>query len=261
LAFSFRNLFAPPSALPVRARPHLLAQTWPAVVYAVGDVHGCLAHLRALEALIVADAAEVAGEKWIVMLGDYVDRGPRSAEVLDHLMARPPAGFQRFCLAGNHEAMMLDFLAAPSAGSPWLTFGGVETLASYGIDAGAVNWNDTNRARAIIDSHIPVEHLDFLRKCPLYLALPGTLMVHAGIRPGIALERQQEADLLWIRQPFLGAELPDGERVVHGHTPAQEPVVTKSRLGIDTGAFATGVLTAARLSPHGHEFLRVSLPV
>ncbi len=260
MVFIFRNPFARANPPPLRAHPHLVAKTWPAAVYAIGDVHGCLAHLQALEALIVADAANIEGEKWIVMLGDYVDRGPNSAGVLDHLLAPPPPGFERFCLAGNHEAMMLDFLSAPAADNTWLSFGGIQTLTSYGI-ASSVNWSDTRRSRAIIESHVPAEHIDFLKKLALYLSLPGTVLVHAGIRPGVELERQLEADLLWIRQPFLDAQLPDGQRVVHGHTPSAQPVVTLSRLGIDTGAAATGVLTAVRLSPHDHEFLSVSLPV
>lgn len=257
LGTTFRRLFAPQPAPPARERPHLLSSTWPEALYAIGDVHGCLAQLQALERLIVADAQHIQGEKWIVMLGDYVDRGPNSAGVIDHLLANPPHGFQRFCMAGNHEAMMLDFLAAPSAGAPWLAYGGVETLASYGIDAQALNWNDRHAATALINSAIPSEHIEFMRTIPLYLLVPGALFVHAGIRPGVALDQQTEGDLLWIRAPFLDAARLGDLRVIHGHTPSAEPVVTPSRIGVDTGAYATGRLTAVRLQANSHAFLSV----
>jgi serine/threonine protein phosphatase 1 len=258
LTTAFRRLFPAPSARkPIRARPHLVADTWPAALYAVGDVHGCLAQLLQLERKIVADASATAGEKWIVMLGDYVDRGPDSAGVLDHLLARPPAGFQRFCLAGNHETMMLDFLSTPRPDAAWLEYGGIETLASYGLDIRAMNWHNSRATVAALASAIPEEHIDFIRKAPLYLSLPGTLMVHAGIRPGMPLEDQSEQDLLWIREPFLDAAMPEGPRVVHGHTPASEPVVTPFRIAVDTGAYATGRLTAAKLTPDSCSFISV----
>lgn len=255
---ALRRLFTPPEKPKlVRERPHLVATTWPAALYAVGDVHGCLAQLQALEQLIVDDAAGIEGEKWIVMLGDYVDRGPASAGVIDHLLARPPAGFQRFCLAGNHEAMMLDFLMSPHQDAPWLSFGGTETLGSYGIDIKALNWADSRSVAAALDSVMPAEHIDFIRKSPLYLSLPGLVLVHAGLRPDVPLDDQIEQDLLWIRAPFLDAVFPDGLRIIHGHTPGPEPVVTPSRICVDTGAYATGRLTAVNVQPHSYAFLSV----
>lgn len=232
-------------------RPHLSATAWPELVYAIGDVHGCLNELVELERLIVQDAASVAGEKWIVMLGDYVDRGPASAAILDRLCAAPPAGFSRICLAGNHETMMLKFLQSPSSDSDWLRFGGMETLASYGIDTVAFAKVPVVARHNLLGSHIPPEHVELLQSFALSLQLPGTVFVHAGLRPGVAVEQQTEADLLWIREPFLSDSAPWPFRVVHGHTPVAAPEIMPHRIGIDTGAFATGVLTALRLNVEG----------
>src|SRR5687768_13411836 len=116
------SLFGRTNTAPASAVPRLSAAERPALLYAIGDVHGCLDALKAVEARIVADAAGIPGEKWIVMLGDYVDRGPHSAQVLDHLTARPPAGFSRICLRGNHEEAMLDALEDPRAIDIWLGF-------------------------------------------------------------------------------------------------------------------------------------------
>lgn len=240
------NLFRQPA--PPAPRPHLSAADWPAVVYAVGDVHGCLDELRALDSNIAEDAAAIEGEKWIVMLGDYIDRGSNSAGVIDRLNAAPPAGFRRICLAGNHETMMLRFLDAPDPNDDWLKFGGQETLYSYGISLPAGNRLKRKQLKALLDSHIPREHIAFLRELPLTLSLPGTVFVHAGLRPGIdSVERQHEGDLLWIRDEFFDAPPTRDRLVVHGHTPAPEPVSLPGRICVDTGAFATGTLTAARL--------------
>ena len=241
-----RNLFGGRQpTTPGRSR--MVSDHWPAALYAIGDVHGCLRQLRELEQKIQADAAGVEGEKWIVQLGDLVDRGPDSAGVLEYVMARPSGGFRRICLAGNHEEMFGNFFASPSRRSSWLDFGGHETLESYGIDPLALRETTPHRTRTILDSHVPSEHIAFLAGLPVMVELPGMVLVHAGLRPGISLDRQADEDLMWIREPFLTAEFAE-YRVVHGHTPGREPVVTPSRICLDTGAFATGTLTAARLT-------------
>lgn len=236
--------------LPRGTRPaplaHLTADTWPAVIYAIGDVHGCLTELRTLESSIIADAAGISGEKWLVMLGDYVDRGPQSAGVLDKLSAPAPAGFRRICLAGNHEAMMLSVLQTPAKAEGWLQFGGRETLHSYGIDIRQFERGNARARVTLLQSHIPTEHYDFLKDLPALVSMPGLVLVHAGIRREISIEKQSEADLMWIREPFL-SDISPGPLVVHGHTPGPIPVVTTNRIGVDTGAYATGVLTAVRL--------------
>ncbi|WP_143154409.1 metallophosphoesterase family protein [Devosia limi] len=220
---------------------------WPAVIYAIGDIHGCLSELEALERQIVADAAGVQGGKWIVTLGDYVDRGPRSDGVLDHLIAPPPPGFERICLAGNHEAMLLDYLTNPTREAAWLKYGGLETLASYGIETGRFVGLPKAQMRATLEAHIPQAHIDFMQSLPILLTLPDLVFVHAGLNPALPFTAQSDADLLWMREPFLSTPETGLPRVVHGHTPGPEPVRLPHRIGLDTGAFATGVLTAARL--------------
>lgn len=230
------------------AREHLSFDHWPAVVYAIGDIHGCLPQLRELEAMIVDDAAGIAGEKWIVALGDFIDRGPQSAGVLDHLMMPPPLGFTRHCIAGNHETMMLDYWDRPNPKATWLAFGGMDTLASYGISHKAATSASPKAMRDILDSHVPREHYDFLADLPLTLSLPAAVFVHAGIRRGVPIDQQQEADVLWIRDEFFDVPGNDGPLVVHGHTPGTEPLWLNNRICVDTGAFATGRLTAVRLT-------------
>ena len=220
------------------AHPRLAFHTWPAAVYAIGDVHGCREQLEALEARIVEDGLEIEGEKWIVTLGDHVDRGPDSAGVIEHVRGAAPAGFRRFSLLGNHEAMMLDFLRDPVANAYWLEEGGAETLESYGASDETGRW-------------LPSAHRDFIETLPAYLSLPGWLFVHAGIRPGVPLADQSERDLLWIRAPFLTSQLSGGQRVVHGHTPGDDIVVTPHRIDVDTRCFASGKLSAVRVTPDG----------
>jgi serine/threonine protein phosphatase 1 len=223
-------------------RPRLAFHTWPAAVYAIGDVHGCLDQLRAMEAVIAEDGSGIEGEKWLVTLGDQIDRGPDAAGVIRHVMGPAPDGFQRFALLGNHEALALDFLAGrDSAG--WLDQGGRETLLSYEIDP--------RQSPATIGAALPLAHRQFLEALPVYLSLPGWLFVHAGIRPGLPLSAQSDDDLLWIRAPFLTSQLTGGLRVVHGHTPGREVVVTPHRIDVDTTCYATGRLSAVRVTPDG----------
>ncbi len=230
---------------------HLAEPTWPPAIYAVGDIHGCIDQLIDLEAKICADATSYEGDCWIVYLGDLLDRGPDSAAVLDRLIDPPPAGIRRICLAGNHEAMALEFFNAPRTNAHWLQFGGDTTLASYGIQQSAWAGASARALRDIVRSHIPREHLDFLRNLHLTLSVPGNVFVHAGLRPGIAPDQQAESDLLWIRGDFFDAPLTPGLRVIHGHTPGPAVVQAEGRVCVDTGAFATGILSAVRLTPDG----------
>lgn len=234
-------------------RTRLSFSAWPAVVYAIGDVHGCRDQLLALEALIAADAAAVTGEKWVITLGDYIDRGPASAGVIGHLMAPQDNGLKRFSLYGNHEKLLLDFLDNPPANVDWLRWGGLHTLKSYGltVDFADPDVKPLRTYAAELAEALPPAHRTWLETLPVCLSLPGFLFVHAGIRPNIRLEHQTDDDLVWIRAPFLEAKLPAGLRVVHGHTPGPEPVVTPSRIDVDTMCYSTGVLTAVRITPDG----------
>jgi serine/threonine protein phosphatase 1 len=212
-------------------------------VYAVGDVHGCLDRLRAIHELIAADLAQrPTDEPLLVHLGDYVDRGPDSAGVV--ALLADGAILPDACtvnLMGNHEHMMLAALASGDAEATelWLANGGADSLLSWGVPHSAQprEW----------PAYLPIAHLLFLRDLAVSHEVGGYLFVHAGIRPGIPLERQSRHDLMWIREPFLSSQQAFGPVVVHGHTPRQAPVVRPNRIGIDTGAVMGGVLTCAVL--------------
>lgn len=227
--------------------PRLAFHQWPAAVYAVGDVHGCLTQLIEMERIIAEDARDLDGDAWLVTVGDHIDRGPASREVVAHVMGPARSGLRRFALLGNHEAMLLDFLRDPIAHGYWLEEGGIETLASYGIvltDGSRQSVLEALRA-------FPEEHRAFIEALPIYLSLPGWLFVHAGIRPGLPLALQSDDDLVWIREPFLTSQLTGGLRIVHGHTPGRDVVVTPHRIDIDTHCFHSGVLSAVRVTPDG----------
>lgn len=220
------------------------------VVYAIGDVHGCYKELLSLEEKIALDGLQFRGRKIIVMLGDYIDRGPQSARVLDHLLAPPPKGFLRVCLAGNHEVAMLNYLDGYLSRDSWLAIGGRETLFSYGVDPERLSslYASSDEVDRRIREVIPVDHIDFLRSLPVLLCSEKFVFVHAGIRPGIDLVAQDEQDLLNIRDEFFDAAHLLDRFVVHGHTPIDTPKLDGRRLDIDTGAFHTGRLTAVRIA-------------
>jgi len=243
------NWFRPQPALPRRVR--LSEKSWPGIVYAIGDVHGCLDQLLELEALIARDCQEHGLPALTVTLGDYVDRGPASAGVLDHLVLTRPSVGTRVCLAGNHEIMMLDFLSSPRHDHMWLANGGTETLQSYGLDVKTLFQGGKRRTVERLASVIPVEHLEFLAGLPVSLALPGYVLVHAGMVPGRALEEQLEDDMLWMRIPAGPFPQEPYGTIVHGHTPGPRVVVEEGRVCVDTSAFASGILTAMRISGPG----------
>ncbi|WP_119680484.1 metallophosphoesterase family protein [Indioceanicola profundi] len=228
-------------------------------IYAIGDIHGRSDLLDLLMRRISADARTAARglQHTLVFLGDYVDRGQDSAGVLERLSAGPPPGFGMVCLRGNHEAVMQRFLTDHSVGPAWLSFGGVETLASYGIrprpDLDQERWLPI--ARSELARTLPQPHHAFLQGLRLHLRVGGYLFVHAGIRPGVKLERQKPEDLLWIRDAFLDSTARHGMTVVHGHTVVREPEVRPNRIGIDTGAYASGRLTCLVLEGTERRFL------
>ncbi len=228
------------------------------VVYAVGDLHGRSDLLDHMQGLILADAAGRAAERrWIVYLGDYVDRGRDSKGVIERLVAGPPAGFEQVCLMGNHEAWLLDFLTDARHGAGWLMNGGEETLASYGVTVGGGLGRDRLKgARAALAAALPAAHRAFLVGLALMWRCGDYAFVHAGVRPGVALAAQDRRDLLWIRDEFLDAEDDFGAVVVHGHTIGDTPDVQANRIGIDTGAFATGRLTCLALEGNKRRFLQ-----
>jgi serine/threonine protein phosphatase 1 len=212
-------------------------------VYAIGDVHGCIDRLAALHEQIADDlAARPVAHATLLHLGDYVDRGADSAQVIDWLINGPPVPAQAFVnLMGNHEQMMLAAVsgADKEAAAHWLSNGGADSLLSWGI------------SRAVPPAdwalRIPVQHLLFLRDLPVSHRIGPYLFVHAGVQPGVAIDQQSRHDMLWIREPFLSSQADHGAVVVHGHTPRKEPAVMRNRIAIDTGAVLGGSLTAVML--------------
>lgn len=232
-------------------------------VYAIGDVHGRLDLLQRLLGLIREDAAPAkAARKTLVYLGDYIDRGPESKGVIDLLLSRPmrEAGFEEIPLMGNHEDILLQFLADVRCGPHWFAYGGMETLDSYGVRPPRLlaAEEDLVRAQRELAGKIPPAHLEFLRRMKLSHEEGDYLFVHAGLRPGVALAEQIGQDLMWIRDEFLQSDADFGKLVVHGHTIAETPQVRANRIGIDTGAYATGVLTALVLEDGERRFLQTA---
>ena len=221
-------------------------------VYVIGDIHGRLDLLAQLRERIVLDSGDFTGErKVVVYLGDYVDRGPRSREVIDLLVDEPLAGFESVHLKGNHEKFLLDFLDDASVWPLWLYNGAGATLSSYGVPptAGADGFQAEFRGR------IPARHLEFLGALALSHAEGDYFFVHAGVRPGVALKDQDEADMIWIRDLFLSSDADHGKIIVHGHSIARKPEIEANRIGIDTGAYATGKLTCLVLEGENRAFL------
>lgn len=219
-------------------------------IYAVGDVHGRVDLLDRLLAAIVRDAADFDGAPTLVFLGDYVDRGLQGRAVLDRLVAlqENPAFETRF-LKGNHEAALLEFLKKPSGGAAWLTFGGAETLYSYGVQAPSAvpSPEELRRASQALNMALPRPHLAFLKELELVARFGDYVFVHAGLRPGKTFEEQVEDDMLNIRESFLNSRRKWPFVVVHGHTPEDGVHIDQRRIGVDTGAYATGKLSAVRL--------------
>lgn len=232
-------------------------------LYAVGDIHGELALLDQLLAMIAADGSRHPERRMVlVFLGDYVDRGPNSQGVLDRLIAGPLPGTETRFLAGNHEAAMLDFIAEPVANARWLDFGGAEALASYGVRA-SVGVRDKGRLKDLRDQlldRLPDTHRHFLAGLENYAVYGDYAFVHAGVKPGRALGRQQRDDLLWLREPFLSSPARHEKVIVHGHTIVDAPEIRSNRIAVDTGAYATGVLTAAVLDGTGQAFISTGSP-
>jgi len=221
-------------------------------IYAIGDVHGCLDRLASVHEQIAEDlATRPVEDSLLVHLGDYVDRGLDCAQVVDWLCGGAPVPVGRIVnLMGNHEHLMLEALPGTEkeAISAWLTNGGADSLLSWNISrkVPATEWAGL----------IPEEHQIFLRGLEISLHLGPYLFVHAGIRPGIPLDKQDKEDMLWIREPFLSWKLPHDAVVVHGHTPRQEPTIRPNRIGIDTGAVMGGVLTCVVLEEDRLGFIR-----
>lgn len=225
-------------------------------LYAIGDIHGRLDLLDRLHRLIRADAAGAPpGRRLVVHLGDYVDRGPDSRGVIDRVMVPDLPGFAAVALLGNHDFMMRGFLDDPEEVGPgWMMNGAAAALESYGVEPPCAA-DDLARARDDLTGALPPAHRAFLEGLLPYYAEGPYVFVHAGIRPGVPLQRQSLDDLIWIREEFLDSDADHGFVVVHGHTILPAPQRRSNRIGIDTGAWRTGTLTAVALSAGQPRFL------
>jgi len=214
-------------------------------IYAIGDVHGCLDLLQRIWRLIESDIAGSNLRIKVVLLGDYIDRGPDSRGVVDFLLSARLPNSEIIYLRGNHDQSLLDFIADPSYYRLWRAFGAAATLASYGVAPPHFDREaDYARARTELLRKCPSDHISFFEHLRPYYMIGDCLFVHAGIRPGIALRRQNHHDLLWIRDQFLNSEQMFDKLIIHGHSPSIRPVRRRNRIGLDTGAYATGCLTA-----------------
>ena len=229
-------------------------------LYAVGDIHGRDDLLDRLLQAIVRDAASAGGgtRRVLLYLGDYVDRGLSSRQVIERLLGSPPEGFEVIHLLGNHEEAFLGFLEGKPIAFNWFKYGGLETLYSYEVPiprrSAAPGNLDALRRDAI--AAVPAAHAAFLRGCKLWHVEGDYAFVHAGVRPGVPLDRQEAEDLLWIREAFLDSRADHGGKVVvHGHTICPRPEIRRNRINIDTGAYASGRLTCLVLEGAGRRFL------
>lgn len=236
------------------------ARTPPGVrLYAIGDVHGCDDLLATVHASIEADLLQrPAPDHRIIHLGDYVDRGPATSAVLDRVLRLTATDPEHFIfLGGNHEDLLLMFLDNPEeARATFLRFGGIQTMRSYGVavDNGQ-HLADVLDLRDRFAAALPDAHRALMGALPSFVRFGDFFFCHAGVRPGVPLDRQDANDLRWIREPFLSDERDHGAVVVHGHTPADRPEVRPNRINVDTGAVFTGRLTCVVLEGAEFRFL------
>ncbi len=228
-------------------------------IYAIGDIHGCATLLEQLHLKLIDDLARGSPPDvlWIY-LGDYVDRGPDSKGVLDQLTGPAPADVERVFLKGNHEDMLLRFVNDPENESEWCHFGGFETLLSYRMDVNALmKQGGYNALAAEFTGCLSEKHARFLTELKTGYSSGGYYFCHAGIRPGTPIDRQDPYSLMWIRHEFLSSTADHGQIIVHGHAATEEPEVHHNRINIDTGAYATGRLTALAIEEDNRRFISV----
>ena len=228
-------------------------------IYAIGDIHGRSDLLKQLQRRIRQDARATGDglEKIIVYLGDYIDRGLDSKGVIDLLLDAPLEGLRPVYLKGNHEDALLRFLEDRSIGPEWFSFGGDATAMSYGVrlPKGLASADRFEHVWRELRGLIPKRHVKFLSRLQLMYQAGDYIFVHAGIRPEIPIEQQDPHDLMWIRDEFLDWQGESDKVVVHGHSVTGRPSSKNNRIGIDTGAFATNVLTCVVLERDTRRFL------
>lgn len=225
------------------------------LAYAIGDIHGCDQELgRLLDKIREDIETKICKEKtarYLIFLGDYIDRGPNSHAVIERLL-KPFQGVNTIFLRGNHEQAMLDFIGESEDGADWLRYGGLETLASYGVETPLLgDMSDIRRARTDLSLTLPQAHLEFLHSLEHAFKIGDYVFVHAGIDPTKPLDRQLPSDVLWIRERFLTFSGPLPARIIHGHTPVPEVEIFDDRINVDTGVYSSGSLSAVRILSEG----------
>ena len=230
------------------------------MVWAVGDIHGRLDLLAPLTDAIVLDSAGGSHQQTVVIfLGDYIDRGPDSRGVLHHLTRLPQVhGIEWRFLKGNHEEAMMRFLKDPGFGSSWCDYGGDAALGSFGLKPPTMRHrlDEWVRLAADLNHKLTVEERSFLEDLQLCTEVGDYFFAHAGARPGRSLSKQSPEDLLWIRKSFLDSTHAFSKIVVHGHTPEKAVFSDHRRVGVDTKAYESGVLSALRLQDDGRQVLQ-----
>ena len=227
-------------------------------VYAIGDLHGRSDLLASMHDMIGDDVAKSAPSRVVIVyIGDYIDRGEGGRAVIEILSNPSADGIERVFLRGNHEDLMLRFLEGGGPIGTWLMNGGIATLRGYGIEwKEGRNLDGAEEARQNLIDALPERHVSFLRGLVHTHEEGDYLFVHAGVRPGIALDRQDVHDLMWIRERFLDSRADFGRRIVHGHTVSPVPQILDNRIGIDTGAYKSDVLTCVVLEADGLRILQ-----
>lgn len=227
-------------------------------VYAIGDIHGCDAEFAALLALVDADHAQRTPKRQvIILLGDLVDRGPDSAGVVERARQLAESGRDVRLIAGNHEELLLmSCQGNERALRIFARNGGRETALSYGIGEDVYNAADFAELAHLLEAAVPAAHVAFLSRMEQVVVIGDYAFVHAGIRPGVPLADQKGEDLRWIRGRFLTADEPHEKFIVHGHTVTESVDEQTNRIGIDTGAYASGRLTAVALEGDRRWFLQ-----
>jgi serine/threonine protein phosphatase 1 len=228
-------------------------------VYAIGDIHGRADLLERIHSVILDDIADAAPETKLILiyLGDYVDRGMHSKEVIDLLVNHPLEPFEIVHLMGNHDEKMLNFVETKNPNPTWMSVGGDTTVYSYGVRVpkDILTSIRFDHIQNQLREKLPMSHFKFLRNLvPSYL-IGDYFFTHAGINPDRAIDDQLNGDLIWGKKSFLSSNLNFGKTIVHGHTVGYEPVTRSNRICIDTGAFQSEVLTCLVLEKDSRRFL------
>jgi serine/threonine protein phosphatase 1 len=231
-------------------------------IYAIGDIHGRLDLLeKLLEEIRRDDSTRAKADTLLIFLGDLVDRGPHSFGVIERLIKLRDEGVEAKFLLGNHDEVFLKAATGNEKAIRMLSrIGGRETILSYGVDPEEYQSCDFDELAALLARKVPETHIEFLSSFDDYAEVGDYLFVHAGVRPGIAIAEQSLADLRWIRHEFLGSRVDHDKMVIHGHSISDDVDVCSNRIGIDTGAFASGRLTAIGLEGSDRWFLAATGP-